>query len=285
MLANGASVVWNRRVSSFTTRVISALVAVAILFALWFYLQLTGLKILSAFAVIVGTLELIRMLFKPDDSRFVRAIFYVFTLCLFGLASLHPFHTGVIFACFSAAFCLITLLSQQKFDDLKDLTNFQAKSVLGFFYMGLLPSFAIRLLDLEHGQLWFITLLAIVFAGDIGAYLTGMTIGKHKLMPMISPKKTIEGSLGGLVFSVVVGGVMATWLEKPIYPLAILALATGVIAQFGDLFESQLKRVADIKDSGKIMPGHGGVLDRIDGVLFACPVILLGALILENQFV
>lgn len=271
--------------NSFATRVISAVIAAAIVFALWFYLQATGLKILTAFGVVVGAFELVRLLFQPDDSKFVRSTFYVFVLCLFGISGFHPFHTGVIFACFSATFCLISLLSQRKFEDLGALTAFQAKGVLGFFYIGLLPSFAIRLLDLPHGPFWFLTLLAIVFAGDIGAYLVGMTLGKNKLMPAISPKKTIEGSAGGLVFSVLTGMVLSAGLEKSVFSMAILALATGVIAQFGDLFESQLKRVADIKDSGRIMPGHGGVLDRIDGVLFACPFVLLGALILENQFV
>lgn len=271
--------------NSFTIRVISALVACLILFGMWFQLQETGLKIITAFAVVVGGLELVRMLFKSDDSKLNRSIFYVFILLIFALASLHPGATGVIFACVSACFCLVSLLTQQKFEDLNALTTFQAKSVLGFFYIGLLPSFAMRMLDLPHGQLWFITLLAVVFAGDIGAYLVGMTIGKNKLMPMISPKKTREGAFGGLVFSVGIGALSSMWLGHSPVSLAILGGCAGVIGQFGDLFESQLKRVADIKDSGRIMPGHGGVLDRIDGVLFACPVVLLGALILENQFV
>lgn len=150
--------------------------------------------------------------------------------------------------------------------------------------MGLLPSFMIQLLSLPHGMVWFLSLLAIVFAGDIGAYIIGLNFGKHKIMPLVSPKKTVEGSIGGIAFSVFTALGISYFLDH-INPVALVLLAvpTSVIAQFGDFFESVLKRVAEVKDSGKIMPGHGGVLDRVDGVLFAAPVILFGALVLEGR--
>lgn len=269
---------------SFLTRLFSAIVAVGAIVALWFFLGLTGLKILGLFAVVVGAWELTRILFKPTDSRLSRSFFYLFIVCIFVLSTLHPAHAGLVFSFFSICFCLVSLLSQKKFGSLDALTSFEAKSILGFFYVGLLPSFAVRILDLPQGMTWFLGLLAIVFAGDIGAYLTGMTFGRHKLMPAISPKKTLEGALGGLIASILVGLAFAQWLDQPSIFLGLLAGTAGVIAQFGDLFESQLKRVADVKDSGRIMPGHGGVLDRIDGVLFASPVILFGALLLEGRF-
>lgn len=262
---------------SFVTRALSAIVAVAVVWGLWHFLNVDGLRLLVVIAVVVGGLELVRILFKSDDSRLNRSTFYVFNLALFALASLQPSLTAVAFACFSILFCLVSLVTQKKFDSLEELTHFQAKSIMGFFYVGLLPACAMKLLGLPDGPTWFVTLMAIVFCGDVGAYLAGMTMGRHKLMPMISPKKTIEGSIGGLAASTIVAVVCAGFLNQPPAALAVLGLCAGIVGQFGDLFESQLKRVADVKDSGRIMPGHGGILDRIDGALFAAPVILLGA--------
>ncbi|HRO66457.1 MAG TPA: phosphatidate cytidylyltransferase [Pseudobdellovibrionaceae bacterium] len=271
--------------NSFLKRVISAVIGLGVIWGLWTFLGITGLKLLALLAVLVGGWELIGILFKPNDSRAHRAAFYFFLLCIFALSTLYPPHAAIIFAFFSICFCLLSLLTQKKFTSLETMTSFQAKSILGFLYVGLLPSFAVRILELPQGVLWFLVLLGVVFAGDIGAYLTGMAFGRRKLMPLISPKKTVEGALGGLACSVFVGAVGAVLLQKPIAFVVLLSAATAIVAQFGDLFESQLKRVADVKDSGRIMPGHGGVLDRIDGVLFASPIILLGAILLENQLV
>jgi phosphatidate cytidylyltransferase len=162
--------------------------------------------------------------------------------------------------------------------------RYQAASVLGFVYVGLFSSYAYRLLDLNHGLIWFSFLLAVVFAGDIGAYLVGVLIGKHKINPRFSPKKTWEGSIGGLISSLIAGFVYSQFLPQiQLNTLLITALCAGFVAQFGDFFESLIKRVADVKDSGNLMPGHGGVLDRLDGVLFASPLILIVASLSESQ--
>ncbi|MBX2988211.1 MAG: phosphatidate cytidylyltransferase [Bdellovibrionaceae bacterium] len=270
---------------SFLTRLISAVFGVIFVLAFWHFGQIRGLKILALLGVMVGGYELVRILFHGVDSLWNRGVFYFFLLCIFTLSCLHPDHAALVFAFFSICFCLMSLLTQKKFANLEALTSFQAKSILGFFYVGLLPSFAVRILDLPQGVLWFSTLLAVVFGGDIGAYIAGVLFGRRKLMPMISPKKTVEGAIGGLLCSMLVGFFFSRLLAQPILPLLILSAATAVVAQFGDLFESQLKRVADVKDSGRIMPGHGGVLDRIDGVLFASPILLFGAILLENRLV
>lgn len=115
----------------------------------------------------------------------------------------------------------------------------------------------------------------VLWTNDTGAYLAGMAFGKHKLFPSVSPNKTWEGLFGGIVLSVLIAllvssqvGVLETreWIG--------MALSIGVFGNMGDLYESWLKRVAGVKDSGRIMPGHGGVLDRFDGLLFALPVFL-----------
>lgn len=273
------------KVMNFIPRVLSAAVALAIFIGVFLMWNVHGLKALIFLAVFIGAWELVKILFRPDDSRLNRVTFYFFLICIFTLSTLHPSHSGLIFSFFSICFCLVSLMTQKKFESLEALTSFQAKSILGFFYVGLLPVFALRLIELPYGILWFFTLLAVVFAGDIGAYLTGMMWGRRKLMPLVSPKKTVEGAAGGLTASVLAGALMAQRLEQPTLYLVLLSAAAAVAAQFGDLFESQLKRVADVKDSGRIMPGHGGILDRIDGVLFASPILLFGALLLENRFV
>lgn len=268
----------------FQTRLLSAIGAVLTIIGLLYAFGSHGMRLLISVGVLIGAWELIGVLFKDLRSRSSRVLFYALAVLMFALSSYNLALSGVYFACIAIAFSLMSLLIQRKFSSLDELFSFQTKSILGFFYIGLLPSFAMQLVNLPNGVAWFLTLLAVVFCGDTGAYLTGMFLGKTKLMPSISPKKTIEGAAGGLVASVIAGIVAAQYVDQPALPMAVLALFTGMIAQFGDLFESLLKRVADIKDSGQIMPGHGGILDRIDGVLFASPIMLLGAYALSHFF-
>jgi len=131
-----------------------------------------------------------------------------------------------------------------------------------------------------NGHRWLLTAIAVVWAADTGAYFAGRKFGKHKLAPRISPNKTIEGLIGGVIAGVVVGVAAAFWLaEAPLAQLpsvALVALAAVLFSVIGDLFESMLKRHAGVKDSGHLIPGHGGILDRLDGVLAALPVLALG---------
>ena len=124
------------------------------------------------------------------------------------------------------------------------------------------------------GAAWVFLVCAVIFAGDTAALYAGTLWGRHKLCPAISPGKTVEGALAGLAANLLVGMAVAAiflpavgWLEPRLF-----AAAAGLAGQAGDLFESELKRMSNIKDSGGILPGHGGVLDRIDALLFAAPV-------------
>jgi phosphatidate cytidylyltransferase len=142
----------------------------------------------------------------------------------------------------------------------------------GLVYIG--PAF-LCLLDLRDGPAGFRNLLylaAVVWAGDIGAYLVGRLVGGPRMAPKISPGKTWSGAVGGLAVAALAGA--AAGYEAPL-TAALLALILSVIAQAGDLLESAIKRHFGVKDSGNLIPGHGGLLDRLDGVLTAAPAAML----------
>ncbi len=118
-----------------------------------------------------------------------------------------------------------------------------------------------------------LSIFILIWCNDTFAYLTGRLIGKHKLFERISPKKTWEGFIGGVVFAMIAGILLAYFLEESYVKYITYALVAGVIGTLGDLVQSMLKRSVDVKDSGTILPGHGGILDRFDAVLFVVPVV------------
>lgn len=143
-----------------------------------------------------------------------------------------------------------------------------------------LPLLHIRLVEqMENGKFLIYTVFIAAFMTDTGAYFSGRFLGKHKLIPNISPNKTVEGAVGGVLSSVlgfvIFGWVLLFFFEKQVnWPsLLLISVLTSVIAQFGDLSASMIKREMNIKDYGSIFPGHGGVLDRFDSVIFVAPTI------------
>jgi phosphatidate cytidylyltransferase len=142
-----------------------------------------------------------------------------------------------------------------------------------------LPSFFVLIWQLPQGVHWILLTIAVTALGDTAAYYVGSLWGRHKLLPKVSPNKTVEGAAAGLAGNVA-GALMYGWLFFPTWlsfaglPLALLV---GVAGQLGDLSESMLKRGAGVKDSGQLLPGHGGVLDRLDSLLFAAPVVFYWA--------
>lgn len=269
---------------SFLTRAITAIIALSVLIGLYVYLNVEGLKISVWLAVAIGSWELVGILFGNEKSWPLKALFYLLCVAVF-YATINSLAFGALaYSLALILFVIFVLLTQNRAGELAHMMEEHGKASLGLLYMGLLPAFSYKILEQSSGISWFVFLLAVVFAGDTMAYVFGMLMGKHKVMPTVSPKKTWEGSVGGIIGSVVAG--LICWIfafpELGLAPLLVLSAIAGFVGQFGDFFESLLKRVADVKDSGKIMPGHGGVLDRIDGVLFASPVILAGILTLSH---
>jgi len=151
------------------------------------------------------------------------------------------------------------------------------KQVMGVIYIALSLSFLVTIRLEPEGMTWIFFLLALIFAGDISAYYVGSYLGRHKLSPAISPGKTVEGAIGGLAANLLVGAIgKYLFLQALAWgPALIFFVVAGIAGQAGDLFESEMKRSSKIKDSGGLLPGHGGFLDRLDALLFASPVAYL----------
>lgn len=141
------------------------------------------------------------------------------------------------------------------------------------------------LIQVDHnlGAWMLLLMLLIIWGADVGAYFAGKSLGKTKLAPVVSPNKTWEGAIGGLVLAVIVGVTVASLLSLNLdwFKFSVFVVIMVVLSVFGDLFESMLKRQADIKDSSNILPGHGGLLDRLDSTLSVAPFFVAGVLWLE----
>lgn len=146
-------------------------------------------------------------------------------------------------------------------------------TLLGTLYIGYLVPYLILLYRSHEGREWVFFVLLVIMSGDTAAYFVGSSLGKHKLYPEVSPGKTVEGAVASVAASLVVGvlgGIILlpaiSWVES-----LLLSLVLSVLGQAGDLFESWIKRVFSVKDSGHLLPGHGGLLDRMDSLIF--PVV------------
>ena len=184
-----------------------------------------------------------------------------------GYANLEPF--------FIVIACLFTFVLQfTRRDNAKDHLVSIAVTLFALFYISWFFSFFVKIKYLEHGA-WLVTFLILVTKmGDIGAYFIGKKIGREPLISRISPRKTREGALGGLLMSIIIAVVIKMFFLEfiPFYHALILGVLLGTVGQVGDLAESLLKRDFDAKDSGENLPGLGGVLDVVDSLLFTTPL-------------
>lgn len=188
------------------------------------------------------------------------------------------FHqTTLLFLLFALAVIALGILFLFRLPEISDVPRQLGWLGLGLIYLPFLLGQLVLLRSLPSGKGWIFLVLLVVMACDTCAYFVGSKIGKRKLYPAVSPNKSVEGGIGGLVGSVlavIVAG--ATFMPQiGIIDGIFIGLLLGVVGQLGDLFESLLKRACGVKDSGDMIPGHGGVLDRLDSLLFAFPVVYL----------
>lgn len=159
--------------------------------------------------------------------------------------------------------------------ELKDSAVDAAFKALGLLYIALPLAYLAPLREMENGQWWILFLLVVIWSSDTLAFFTGKLMGRHKLAPEISPKKTVEGAIGGLAGAFIAAFFfnMLASMGMDLKRVFILSVVIGFVAMIGDLAESLLKRSAGVKDSGRLIPGHGGILDRIDSILFPIPLL------------
>jgi phosphatidate cytidylyltransferase len=265
---------------------------------------------ISVLAFVAGTVALLTIheFLKLTESYGVqplRTLTYIFVGIFFVLLALNvgnekPLLSTAIFVycvgCAAAIAPFIFLTRAMRNGDLRSGYPAAAASVFAFTYIALPLGMLVQLRQQWAGAFYLLYLLLVVWAGDIFAYFVGKSMGRHLMAPRISPKKTWEGAAASLVASVGVGWLLFHYslpissallrvglierrdglfgLEQPaIGPIILLTIALNIAAQLGDLVESLIKRGAGIKDSGTILPGHGGMLDRVDALLFATPVL------------
>jgi phosphatidate cytidylyltransferase len=261
-----------------------------------FVLLMLGAIYLNAFAaatlfgllVAIGLLEFARLTNKIEGVFIPKRSFILLGTLLYLLLLLHLWGED-IFQVLALPFILLLLISylvSSLFWKSKMVVVSIGTAIFGICYVVVPFFFLVLILDMGgEGSGWklLFMLFIIIWSNDTFAYLTGRIFGKTKLMERISPKKTWEGTIGGLLFAISAGVILGVfWIEENGWYWAILAGLLAVAAITGDLFESMLKRTAGMKDSGNIMPGHGGVLDRFDAVLFGAPVFFAIRLLIEN---
>ena len=248
---------------NFLTRTLSGIVMVAIIIAMVY----KGGRSLEAFVLLISIIGIREFYdaFKETDIKPIKGIGYLATI-LFYLQNLEVFSIELSFIFFVS---MIIALFKLVFDDKIKLEDV-AITLFGIIYV---PFFFQHIVYLDgYKHIWLVFIIA--WGTDTFAYLAGNLFGKTKLSPKLSPNKTVEGSLGGILGSVLLTFIFskAVGLES-IPKLLVLAVVCSIISQLGDLTASRVKRITGIKDFGYIIPGHGGILDRFDSILFVAPCI------------
>lgn len=257
-------------------RIVAALVGLAFVVPALLWGGTIALDILLLLAFGVGQYEYSRMAFPQEWKKnlaLIGAVGLVFFAGMIGqgLTVIGPVLAGAILVAFLAAMA--------RPGELSGSADTTGRLLLGMTWVPVLLPFLALVRRMDHGLVFVFMVLAATWLGDTGAYFTGRAFGKHKMSPRLSPKKTWEGLAGGVALSMI-GSIaigVAFLPEVPVWKIAVIGGLTDVAGVLGDLAESMLKRAFGVKDSGSIMPGHGGILDRVDSLLFSAPVFFFSA--------
>jgi len=284
----------------------AVLIPVVLLLVLWAPIALVAL--VTAGIALLTVREFLKLTegygVEPMRKPTYGAFLFFFLLLLINAGQERPLLSTEIFGIFAAfaaalvPFVFLTIVMRR--ENLSSGYPAAATSAFGFAYIALPLAMLVQLRQQWAGAFLILYLLLVVWAGDILAYFVGRSLGRHLIARRVSPKKTWEGAAASLLASMLVGGALFSYssslstmllrwgwiqrrdgmfgLEKPaMVPVLLLTAGLNLAAQLGDLVESLIKRGAGVKDSGAILPGHGGMLDRIDALLFAAPVLWLWA--------
>jgi phosphatidate cytidylyltransferase len=285
-------------------RVATAVVLIPIVLALILRAPVPVLAVVAAVVALLTIFEFLKLTesygvqpLRLPTHLFTGLFFVVLAVSASGetpLLSTGKFLVALAFAAAIAPFLFLTIVMQR--GELRSGYPAAAASVFAFTYIALPMGMLVQLRELPAGAIYLLYLLLVVWAGDIFAYFVGKSMGRHVMSPRISPKKTWEGAAASLAASVGVGWLLFGHAEQissallhyglitrpggmygleipDMGPVILLTIALNIAAQLGDLVESLIKRGAGVKDSGAILPGHGGMFDRIDALLFAAPVL------------
>lgn len=272
--------------STFTTRLISGTIYVALIVLVLLLSMVWGLWILLSVFAVAGIIEFNRLtgVNRPYIFRIVldcaAAVWLLYATAQYGMAISHGLAIFLPYLLYLLyVVCRSTFLPHQAM--LPSLGN----SLIGQLYIAVPLALTIRLTLVvdpfssmtQYNGLLLLAIFIFIWVNDTGAYLVGSRWGKRRLAPSISPKKSVEGSIGGLLLVLLSAVVLRLLLFPELSWLSILLIAAvvAIFGTIGDLFESSLKRQAGVKDSGKLIPGHGGILDRIDSLLLAVPAVYL----------
>lgn len=272
--------------SSFTTRLISGTIYVALIVTALLLPVAWGLWALLSFFAVAGIIEfnLLTQVNRPHIFRVVldcaAAVWLLYATTQYGMAVSQGIGIFIPYMLY-----LLYILGRSTFLPHKDMLPSLGNSLVSQLYIAVPLALAIRLTLVVNpffsmtsfNGLLLLAVFIFIWANDTGAYLIGSMWGKRKLAPTISPHKTVEGWCGGLLCTLLVAVILRLLLFPEMSWLVILlmGIVVAVFGTIGDLFESGLKRQAGVKDSGSLIPGHGGILDRIDSLLFAVPAVYL----------
>lgn len=260
------------RMNSHIKRWITGIIAAPLLFLVIWYGSEEVFDAFIVLVILVASFEYNRLVFGAEN---IWEKWEVMVMALFIPSAIFTGDEKLIPAVIAFSVFITFVLFLLRIKDPSPGINPLAKVLLGLMYISFMVSHFILMRHAENGVMWVFFVLVLAFSGDVAAFYVGKTIGKRKLMSIVSPGKTVEGTLGLIVGSVA-GCVLFKMLFFPFLPLVhavILGFTGSIVGQLGDLCESVIKRASGAKDSGSILLGHGGLLDRLDCLIFIAPFV------------
>ncbi len=252
------------------TRTLSGIVYIAILVTATLYLQ--SFLVLFGIFLLIAVIEFCQLVHLQKTTPLAIAV------AGYCLAALWPISITTGWLLLAAALVVSVKCMMFLFGPGMRPIDATEKYVylIGYIILPMVLTTKIPCMGAVYNPLVIIGIFILIWANDTFAFVVGKTIGKHKLLERISPKKTIEGFLGGLIFALIFAVLIAKYLIfEPVLLWVGISLIVSIFGTIGDLTQSKFKRIAGVKDSGKIMPGHGGILDRLDSIIFVAPFVFL----------